>query len=131
MICDGLELTSLSLYCILLFRRRFSAPPSRSPASAVQSFRKKNWTAKNENFFHSFLISRAHFFFLKGMEKFSVLERKFLQNLRAEAGRRRKNQNSQSGFSLKKVRISFSKHRQFSVSREIDLFRSQAIYFSK
>jgi hypothetical protein len=51
-------------------------------------FRRSPKRTPKLKFFPTLFDFARFFFFLKGMEKFSVLGRKFLQNLRAEAGRR-------------------------------------------
>jgi len=86
-----------------------------SLASAVQLFRKRDWTSKTEKLPLRFLLNlRAIFFFQMKGQIFRVLERKFSKKIcgrkRARNPKGGRAQNSQSGFSSKKVRISFNKH---------------------
>ena len=52
--------------------------PLRSPASAVQLFRKRDWTAKTE-IFPTLFWFRAHFFLSKRNGKISVLDANFFK----------------------------------------------------
>ncbi|OGM00718.1 hypothetical protein A2480_04775 [Candidatus Uhrbacteria bacterium RIFOXYC2_FULL_47_19] len=74
-------------------------------ASAVQLFRKRDWTSKTKIFFSFFEKLGGGAKSKKLEENFSVLKRKFLKNLRAKAER---NETLSQMFSSKKVRASAS-----------------------
>ena len=82
-----------------------SPEPKRSPAALLVQSR-----PTKKSFVHNFLFARADFFLLKEKQNLSLAERELASGGGAER------QNSAFGFSLKKVRISFSVRSQIVCS---------------